>query len=109
MSQFSTALDVREWALSNGLPAQPVGTRGRIPSTTIAAFDEAHPKAKYRPGRALPKKTVTVKAKPEKGRTVTKKVVVAEARQWALDNGHTVGAKGTMPQSVLSAFVLANR
>lgn len=104
----STALDVRTWALANGHPAQPVGTKGRVPNGTIALFNEAHPKAKYAPGRAITK-TVTVKAKPEKGRTVTKKVVVSEARKWALANGHTVGAKGTLPQSVLAEFVLANR
>ena len=53
-----TASVVREWALENGLPVQPVGTKGRIPAATIEAFNKGRRGGQRYVGN--PKRTVTV-------------------------------------------------
>lgn len=111
MAKHSTGSEVRAWArtegnLPEGVPVPKEG-RGRLDTRVVAAFDKAHPRAKYLPASKAPAPTVEVKVKPEKGRTVTKRVNVAAARAWASDNGHEVGAKGTLSQAVLVAFAKA--
>lgn len=101
MTAFSVASDVRAFALANGLPCKPEGTRGRIPLATIEAFNDANPKAKYRTGAKVPAKKVEVKGKNAKGRTVTKRVVVSEARATLRESGVEVNAKGRLSADLL--------
>lgn len=101
MTAFSTAADVRRYAAEQGLPCQPEGTRGRIPTATITAFNEAHPKAKYRTAAKQPAKKVEVKGKNDKGRTVTKKVEVKAARAALIEKGVAVPARGALSKALL--------
>lgn len=98
-----TATLVREWAAENGLPAQPVGTRGRLPKATIEAFNKAHPRGKFL-GNPAPK--VTLSAKPEKGRTRTRTATVAEVRAFAVANGLAKPSRGRLSNEAKRAFVL---
>ena len=102
----ATAAQVRDWALSEGLPVK--AGRGRLPLSVIGAFNEAHPKGKF-PGRS--KSTakvvkVTLKAKPAKGRTKTRKATTAEVRAFAVANGLAKNTRGRLSAEAKRAFVL---
>jgi hypothetical protein len=97
---YASAPEVRAWALANG---HKVGARGLFPEATITAYNRKHA-VKYKAGKHV--KTIEVKAKPAKGRTVTRKVNVEQVRKAAREAGVKVGARGNLPESVLTAFVL---
>lgn len=97
---FASAAEVRAWAKENG---HEVGARGLFSQETITAYNKSHA-VKYKAGKHV--KTIEVKAKPAKGRTQTRKVNVEQVRKAAQEAGVKVGKRGTLPQSVLAAYVL---
>lgn len=101
-----SAATLRAWGNDNGFPAK-AETRGRPSKALIAAYNAKHRGAlRYDPKGNPSVKTITVKAKPAKGRTVEKRVNVSAARAAAKAAGLPVGARGRLPQAVLSTLVL---
>lgn len=92
---------VRAWAVSQGLIKE--GQRGRLGAPVIKAYNKAHP-VKHSEAGYVP--TIKHTAKPEKGRKVTRTVNVTQVRVAAQKAGMKVGARGTLPTSVLDAYVL---
>lgn len=103
----ATVQDVRDYALANDLPAG--GSRGRLPLSTIEAFNAAHRKGK---GRAFYGGTQHVReyvARGPKGgvqASVTEKPSVVRA--WAAIEGIPVSARGRLSAEVHEAFARAN-
>lgn len=97
---------VRAWAESVGAIATNADgghQRGRLGADVISAYNAKHG---LKAVEAAFVKTVKVSAKPAKGRTVTRTVSIPQVRAAARAAGVTVGARGRVPQSVLSAYVL---
>lgn len=92
---------VREWAEAEGLIK--AGQRGRLGAEVIKAYNKANA-VKHTESEFVP--TIRWTAKPEKGRKVTKTVNVNRVRAAAQEAGLTVGKRGTLPKSVLDAYVL---
>ncbi len=103
-----SAAQVRAWGRAQGITeGTKEGTRGRLSPALVKAFNAKHKGANaYKEGASV--ETVTVKAKPAKGRTVVRTVNVAQVRAAALAAGAQVGARGRLPQEVLTAYVLGN-
>lgn len=110
---------VRSWARENlssieGLPeGYSVGDRGQFHPAIIAAYNKAHPRAKYvrsayvDPGAT--RKVTAFKRNAKGGKTpVTKTVVVSEARKAAKAAGVPLGSQGRVPVAVLKAFVVGD-
>lgn len=95
---------VRQWAVEQGLIK--AGQRGRLGAPVIKAYNKAHA-VKHSEASFLP--TIKHTAKPAKGRKVTRTVNVTQVRSWAAENGLAVGARGTLPTSVLDAYVLQSK
>ena len=101
---------VRKWAESNvnpktGNPWIKPGQRGRLGAPVIKAYNAAngvkHTESEYVP-------TIKHTAKPEKGRKVTRTVNVARVRAAAKYAGVFDKERGTLPKSVLDAYVLGD-
>lgn len=92
---------VRKWAEDNGLIKE--GQRGRLGESVKKAYNKSNG-VKYVEGAHV--KTVKHTAKPEKGRKVTRTVNVALVRKAAVEAGLFDGKRGTLPTSVLDAYVL---
>jgi hypothetical protein len=102
---------VRAWGRENDFAGKTEkmvaeGTRGRLSPVLVAAYN-----AKHKGGNAYSEKdkavaSITVTAKPAKGRAKTARVNVAQARAAAKAQGLTVGARGRLPQAVLSSLIL---
>lgn len=95
---------VREWAENEGLIGK--GQRGRLGANVIKAYNKSHA-VKHTERQFVP--TIKHTAKPAKGRKVTRTVNVTQVRSWARDKGLAVGERGTLPTSVLDAYVLADK
>jgi hypothetical protein len=85
----------------------PIPAAGRISDKDAETYNKANKGRPYVPN-AYKGEAITVKAKPAKGRTVTRKVYVSEVREAAVKAGVQVGARGRLPQPVLSAYVLGD-
>lgn len=95
--------DIRAWLNDNG---HTQGARGRFTPAGVAAWNAAHPFARYNANTPAHVHTVTVSVKPAKGRTITRKVSPIEVRAAAKAAGHDVGQIGRLKQSTFEAFVL---
>lgn len=100
IKKSASASEVREWAREQGVA---VGKRGRLAPDVVKAYNAAH---RIKHVEAAHVETVEVTAKPEKGRAITRRVNISQAREAAREAGVEVGARGRLPKSVLSAFVL---
>lgn len=92
---------VREWAEDQGLIK--AGQRGRLGAPVIKAYNKANA-VKHTETAFVP--TIKHTAKPEKGPKVTRTVNVALVRKAAKEAGVFAGERGTLPTSVLDAYVL---
>jgi hypothetical protein len=99
-----SSTEVRLWAVANGL-ASP--TRGRLSQHAIDAFNKAHGlfgARRYVRDEPVRRRTV----KPAQGRSVTRSFYLADARAWAVKNGHSEpGQRGRLSGAVLDAYVLS--
>jgi hypothetical protein len=97
----ASSKQVREWAEKEGLIGK--GQRGRLGANVIKAYNKSHA-VKHTEAKFV--QTIKHTAKPAKGRKVTRTVAVPLVRSWAREQGLSVGERGTLPTSVLDAYVL---
>lgn len=103
----ATAAEVREFAAEQGLPYG--GSRGRLPKSTIEAFNKAHGKGKGRKhygGTVVGLREYTLTGPKGGVKRVSEKSQVVRA--WGRMNGWEVSDRGRLPAALVEEFVKAN-
>lgn len=110
-SNRPSASAVRAWGRENDFDGKTEtmvaeSTKGRLNPALVKAYNAKHKGGNAYSEKDKAVKSITVTAKPEKGRSKTARVNVAQARAAAKAQGLTVGARGRLPQAVLSSLIL---